>query len=155
MVLVIANHRQLRISYHRACLRRDLLFRPVMSKSMNDPRSWSYWRWRVVEGGRTSDEQESSRSEDASRRKAALEALGYYARLELTVRAPGAGSFPFPDWVQKLAARQITDFYKKGTDWPEITYLPDGSNTLGVRLVGPRALLEEWRRGALDHESHE
>src|SRR5439155_10365904 len=67
------TNRPLRIWYHRMRLHSDMSFTPLGPKNVTDHRSLSYWKWRLLEHGRTAEKQLQRRQEiDVPRQTAAL-----------------------------------------------------------------------------------
>ncbi len=101
MILAAVANRPIRIWYHRKCLQKDMSFRPTTPTRSDGRLSLTYWRWRLLEGGRSRAEQLRRRQEiDAPRQIAALERLGYYAHREFVL----VDTYdPLPEWLQKLS----------------------------------------------------
>ena len=152
MIAFALANRSVRVWYHRMCLHQDMSFSPTTRKKSDGPLSVTYWKWLILEGGRSRAEQMRRRQEiDAPRRIAALEQLGYYARREFVLRD---AYDPLPDWLRKLSDKTMTSVIK-GADWPEIEFRPSTSNTVLVHIIGPVPLVQEWATAVHDHEDHQ
>jgi hypothetical protein len=132
-----------------------MLFTPVHPKSATDHSSLGYWKWRLLERGRTADQQfENRQGIDAPRQIAALVALGYFAHREFALSDP-MESFPFrPLWLQKLSAKSSKDVFTKKGDWSDIKIVASRSNTILIRITASLPVLQEWERAIRAHEVH-
>jgi hypothetical protein len=146
----LAN-RPLRVQYHRVRLHRDMSFRGVVPAKSDGLWSLTYWRWRVLERGRSLSEQRRRRQDiDATRQIAALETLGYYIRREFALSDAWD---PLPEWVKRLSDKTMKDVLN-GADWPHIEFTQSTSNTVHVQIIGAVPLVQEWERTIHEHDAH-
>jgi hypothetical protein len=115
-----------------------------------------YWKWRLLERGRTADQQFQRRQGiDAPRQIAALVALGYFAHREFTLSDPYESFPPGPPWLQKLSAKNMKDVFTKKGDWSDIKILASRSNTILIRITASLPVFQEWEKAIRDHEAHQ
>jgi len=133
-----------------------MLFTPVHPKSGADHLSLGYWKWRLLERGRTADQQFENRQRiDAPRQIAALVALGYFAHRELALSDPYESFPPGPLWLQKLSAKNLQEVRTKKGDWPDIRFVASTSNTILIHITASLPVLQEWEGAIRDHETHQ
>jgi hypothetical protein len=114
-----------------------------------DHLSFRYLRWKLLESGRTLQQQIELRHVDASRRIAALVDLGVYAHQEFTLSGSNQGPSE-PDWLLKLTDQAMQEVIYNKADWPDIR-IDRSSNSLLVSITAPVPLVERFQKALQEH----
>lgn len=140
-----------RVWYHRARLQSLHSYEAVVVTVQDNWLNPRYWRWRVLERGRSQEQQLALRGRRFLEHLEALVALGYYERHEFNLREPW-DPLESPDWLVRLIVKSTrhstTNHYR---DWPQISLVRSPSNTIVVRISAPTPVIREWQSTIREH----
>lgn len=136
-----------RVWYHRARLQSLHAYEAVIVAPNDHWLTPRYWRWRILERGRSQEQQLMLRGMLLHEHVEALVGLGYYERREFDLEEPWSPLLESPDWLVRLMLKtgqdSATNQYR---DWPQIAVVRSPSNTITVRITAPVPVVREWQR---------